>query len=303
MSQNLLPFAYFDGKLVPSAEANVSIATHGLQYGTSAFTGMRTLTEDGAVLVFRLADHAKRLSRGAQLLAGSIPEQEIADAIVEFLKKNAPTQPAYLRPFVYNDGAHPVPALHFTEKKLAIYGLEFPGYLSEAGVTMTFSSFPRVPDLALPARGKIGGAYWTSSAAKTEAQLRGFDDAIMMNLHGKVAEGTGMNVFLVKNGVLITPDITQDILEGITRDSLIQMARSMDMPVVERAVDRSELLFADEVFLSGTAAGVTSVRKIETHDLPEDRPTATRLREAYQRAIRGTLPGFEHWVTKIPLSL
>lgn len=301
MSQNLLPIAYFDGEFVPVHNANVSIATHGLQYGTTVFSGMRTLTEDGAVLVFRLEDHARRLSRGARLLNGSMESEDIAKIIIAFLEKNAPKAPAYLRPFIYCDGAHPVPALHFTEKKLAIYGLEFPGYLSEAGVTMTFSSYPRMPDIVLPARGKIGGAYWTSSAAKTEAQLRGFDDAIMLNTAGKVAEGTGMNLFLVKDGVLITPDITQDILEGITRDSVLQMARHLGIPTVERVVDRSELLFADEVFLSGTAAGVTSVRKIETFDLPENRPIAAKLKEAYQLAIRGKLTGFEHWITRVPI--
>ncbi len=167
---------------------------------------------------------------------------------------------------------------------------------------MTFSSFPRVPDISIPARGKIGGAYWTSSAAKTEAQLRGYDDAIMMNQAGKVAEGSGMNIFMVKDGVLITPDGTQDILEGITRDSLIQVAKSYGIPVEERAVDRSELLFADEVFLSGTAAGVTSVRSIEAHEFSRTRPIADRMRGAYDLAIRGKLPGFEHWVTRVPLA-
>lgn len=302
MSQNFLPYAHFEGRLVPVAEANVPLATHGLQYGTTTFSGMRTLTEDGAVLIFRLADHAKRLSRGAQLLGGQMEESEIAEAILAFVRKNAPTGPAYIRPFVYCAGGHPVPALHYSEKVLGIYGLEFGIYLSEEGAKMTFSSFPRVPDISIPARGKIGGAYWTSSAAKTEAQLRGYDDAIMMNQQGKVAEGSGMNIFLVKDGVLITPDRTQDILEGITRDSLIQVAKSYNLPVEERAVDRSELLFADEVFLSGTAAGVTSVRSIETHEFSRSWPIADRLRAAYADAIRGKLAGFEHWVTRVPIA-
>src|SRR5579862_9485681 len=223
MGPKLLPYAYFESRLVPISEANVSLATHGLQYGTTAFSGMRTLTEDGAVLVFRVEEHAKRLSRGAQLLNGHIETEAIQRAILDFIEKNAPREPAYIRPFVYCAGGHPVPALHFTEKHLGIYGLDFPNYLPD-GVTMTFSSYPRVPDVCLPARGKIGAAYWTSSAAKTEAQLRGFDDAVMLNTRGKVAEGSGMNLFLVKDGALITPDITQDILEGITRDSVLQMA-------------------------------------------------------------------------------
>ncbi len=300
MSQNFLPYATFEGRLVPIAEANVSLATHALQYGTSVFSGMRTLTEDGVILVFRLEEHAKRLSRGAHLLSGNLEPDEVTRAILEFLEKNAPDGPAYLRPFVYCSGGHPVPALHFAEKHLGIYGLEFPGYLPD-GVSLTFSSYPRVPDICLPARGKIGGAYWTSSAAKTEAQLRGFDDAIMLNTRGKVAEGTGMNLFLVKEGVLVTPDITQDILEGITRDSILQVARSFGIPTQERVVDRSELLFADEVFLTGTAAGIAWVKRIESFDLPSAHPIADRLAAAYQLAIRGKLSGFEKWVTRVPI--
>ena len=301
MTANFLPYAWFDGALVPIREANVSISTHALQYGTAAFSGMRTLTEGGEVLVFRLDRHAQRLSRGMQLLNGRLDPAEIERAILDFVARNAPTFPSYIRPFVYASGLDPVPALHRAEKKLAIYGFEFGTYLDSAGVRMTFSSYPRVPDISLPARGKIGGAYWTSSAAKTEAQLRGFDDAIMMNSRGKVAEGSGMNIFLVKDGELITPDITQDILEGITRDSVLQIARKLQIPVHERAVDRSELLFSDEVFLSGTAAGVTPVKSIESYEMGTSRPVTERLQAAYEEAIRGRLAGFEDWVTRVPL--
>jgi branched-chain amino acid aminotransferase len=167
---------------------------------------------------------------------------------------------------------------------------------------MTFSSYPRVPDISIPARGKIGGANWTSSAAKSEAQQRGFDDAIMLNSHGKVAEGSGMNIFLVHDGVLVTPDRNQDILEGITRDSILKIAQFLGIPTEERVVDRSELLFADEVFLTGTAAGVASVRRIEALDLPTARPIAQRLQAAFQEAIRGKLAGFEDWVTPVRIA-
>ncbi|MFI5386655.1 MAG: branched-chain amino acid transaminase [Fimbriimonadales bacterium] len=301
MTANFLPYAWFDGKLVPFAEANVPLATHGLQYGTSAFSGMRTITENGHVLVFRVDEHAKRLSRGAMLLNAVMPAKEIERAILAFVARNGPKEPAYIRPFVYAAGVDPVPALHRVEKKLGIYGLDFGVYFPPEGVRLTFSSYPRVPDIALPARGKIGGAYWTSSAAKTESHLRGYDDAIMLNLQGKVAEGSGMNIFLVKDGVLITPDVTQDILEGITRDSIIRIARKRGIPIQERAVDRSELLFADEIFLTGTAAGVTPVKSIESFELPTSRPIAESLQAAYGEATRGKLAGFEDWVTCVPV--
>jgi branched-chain amino acid aminotransferase len=299
MTSNSLPYAWFDGGLVPVAEAMVPLSTHGLQYGTSAFSGMRTITEDGEALVFRLDEHAKRLSRGAQLLNGSITTDYIERAILEFVAKNAPRVPAYIRPFVYAAGTDPVPALHHAEKKLGIYGFEFGSYLAAEGARMTFSSYPRVPDISLPARGKIGGAYWTSSAAKTEAQLRGFDDAIMLNMSGKVAEGSGMNIFLVKDGVLITPDKNQDILEGITRDSILKIARKLGIPTEERVVDRSELLFADEVFLTGTAAGMAPVRAIEALEFGISGPITVTLQGALAEAIRGKLAGFEDWVTRV----
>jgi branched-chain amino acid aminotransferase len=300
VTANFLPYAWFEGKLVPLDEARVPLSTHGLQYGTAAFSGMRTLTEGGDVLVFRLDEHAKRLSRGAMLLHGSLAAGEIERAILEFVAKNRPLVPAYIRPFVYAAGTDPVPALHRTEKQLGIYGFEFGSYLSGEGARMTFSSYPRVPDVSLPARGKIAGAYWTSSAAKTEGQLRGYDDAIMLNGQGKVAEGSGMNIFLVKEGVLITPDGTQDILEGITRDSVIRIAKKLGIEVRERAVDRSELMFADEVFLAGTAAGVTHVKSIESVEYSSG-PVTEKLQAAYAEALRGKLSGFENWVTRVPL--
>jgi branched-chain amino acid aminotransferase len=299
VTANFLPYAWFEGKLVPLAEAHVPLCTHGLQYGTATFSGMRTLTEGGQVLVFRLDEHAKRLSRGARLLSGEIEASEIERAILEFVAQNKPSVPAYIRPFVYAAGTDPVPALHRVEKQLGIYGFEFGSYLSADGARMTFSSYPRVPDVSLPARGKIAGAYWTSSAAKTEAQMRGFDDAVMLNTQGKVAEGSGMNLFLVRDGIVITPDPSQDILEGITRDSVIRIARKLGLEVVERPVDRSELMFADEVFLTGTAAGVTPVKSIESIEYSRG-PVMEKLQAAYAEAIRGKLAGFEDWVTRVP---
>ncbi len=299
MDPNFLPLAYFDGKLVPYHEATVPLATHGLQYGTTVFSGMRVLGGEGRALVFRLDEHTKRLARGARLLFGEMDRSVIADAVLLLVKATRATKLTYLRPFIYAATQTLIPSLHTSEKKLAIYGFEFSGTLPLEGVTLTFSSYPRVPDASIPGRGKIGGAYWTSSAAKSEAQLRGFDDALLLNAQGKLAEGSGMNVFLVRDGRMITPDLQQDILDGITRDSVITLAKHAGISVEERVVDRSEVWTADEIFLTGTAAGLASVTRIEHQTFPTDRPVTNQLRDLFAEASLGELAGFESWVTRV----
>ena len=154
-------------------------------------------------------------------------------------------------------------------------------------------------DRSLPLRGKISGAYITSSLAKTEAVKSGFDEALLLNSRGKVSEASGMNLFTVRDGVLITPGVDQDILEGITRASVIELARAMGVEVLERAVDKSELFIADEVFLSGTAAKVTPVRRVETTELSADRPVMERIRERLTAITEGRDPAYDHWVSRV----
>jgi branched-chain amino acid aminotransferase len=168
-------------------------------------------------------------------------------------------------------------------------------------VSCRISSWCRQEDRSLPLRGKISGAYITSSLAKTEAVQSGFDEALLLNSRGKVSEASGMNLFLVRDGVLITPGVDQDILEGITRASVLELARDMGIPILERPVDKTELFVADEVFLSGTAAKVTPVRRIESTDLPGDRPVMERLRDRLTAITEGRDSAYDHWVTRIRL--
>ena len=161
---------------------------------------------------------------------------------------------------------------------------------------------PIFEDRSLPLRGKISGAYITSSLAKTEAVQSGFDEALLLNSRGKISEASGMNLFLVRDGQLITPGVDQDILEGITRASVIELAKTMDIPVVERPVDKTELMIADEVFLTGTAAKITPIRQIETTTLNSDRPVMKALKERLVAITQGLDPAFEHWVSRISLS-
>jgi branched-chain amino acid aminotransferase len=299
-----LPYAWFGGKCVPFAEATISVATHALHYGTGAFGGMRALpnpADPREILLFRADRHARRLSQSAKLLLTELTEETILSAITTFLRANEPTCPVYLRPFVYTSDLGIAPRLHNIETDFLIYGLELGDYLSPEGVSCRISSWCRQEDRSLPLRGKISGAYITSSLAKTEAVKSGFDEALLLNSRGKVSEASGMNLFMVRDGVLITPGVDQDILEGITRASVLELAKAMGIPTLERPVDKTELFIADEVFLSGTAAKVTPVRRIETTDLATKRPIMDAIRERLTAITEGRDPAYDHWVTRVRL--
>lgn len=299
-----LPFAWFQGQCVPFDEAKVSIATHALHYGTGAFGGMRAIPDpqnSNAMLLFRAERHAKRLSDSARLLLGELSEETVHIAIEAMLKANRPRKPIYLRPFFYTSDLGIAPRLHNIETDFLIYGLELGDYLSPEGVSCRISSWTRQEDRSLPLRGKISGAYITSSLAKTEAVLSGFDEALLLNSRGKVSEASGMNLFLVRDGKLITPGVDQDILEGITRASVMELAKEMGIEVIERPVDKTELFIADEVFLTGTAAKITPIRQLESTTLGKERPVMNALRQRLIEITEGRDPAYEHWVSRIDI--
>jgi len=300
-----LPYAWFQGKSVPFDEAKVSIATHALHYGTAAFGGMRAIPDPrnaNCFLLFRADKHAKRLSQSAKLLLTELSEQTIIQCLHEFLKCNHPTKPIYIRPFLYTSDLGIAPRLHNIETDFLIYGLELGDYLSPDGVKCRMSSWIRQQDCSLPLRGKISGAYITSSLAKTEAFLSGFDEALLLNSQGKVSEASGMNLFLVRNNKLITPGVDQDILEGITRASVIELALDMNIEVIERPVDKTELFIADEVFLTGTAAKITPIKQIESTALSKHMPVMNSLRKRLIKITQGDPDKFSDWVSKVDLS-
>jgi branched-chain amino acid aminotransferase len=301
---NFLPIAYFQQKFVPFAEANISIATHALHYGTGAFGGIRGIPNPQnpqQILLFRFDRHCQRLSNSAKLLHFDLPATKISAAIIELIQLNKPQNSFYLRPFVYTSDLGIAPRLHNIEKDFFVYGLELGDYLSPDGVSCRISSWARQEDRSLPLRGKISGAYITSSLAKTEAVESGFDEAILVNSQGKISEASGMNIFIVRNGQLITPGYEQDILEGITRDSLITIAKDLGITVVERPVDKSELFVADEVFLSGTAAKVCPVKQVENYHLPSDRPMTLQLREIITAVTENRSDRYQSWVTTVDI--
>ncbi len=299
-----LPYAWFRGKCVPFEDATVSVATHALHYGTAAFGGMRAIpdpNDNSTILLFRADRHAKRLSQSAKLLLTDLPEETILSALTCLLKANKPKKPIYLRPFVYTSDLGIAPRLHNIETDFLIYGLELGDYLSPDGVSCRMSSWTRQEDRSLPLRGKISGAYITSSLAKTEAVLSGFDEALLLNSRGKVSEASGMNLFIVRDGNLITPSVDQDILEGITRASVITIAKDMGINVIERAVDKTELMISEEVFLTGTAAKITPIRTIESTTLNSHRPMMSMLRNRLIEITEGRDQKYQHWITKVSL--
>ncbi|MCW6037347.1 branched-chain amino acid transaminase [Spirulina subsalsa FACHB-351] len=302
---NFLPIAYFQNQFVPFAEAKISIATHALHYGTGAFGGLRGIPDPNnpqQILLFRLDEHCKRLSNSARFLHFDLPADKIQQVIVEFIQKNKPTFSFYIRPFVYTSDLGIAPRLHNIEKDFFVYGLELGDYLSPDGVSCRVSSWHRQEDRSFPLRGKISGAYIASSLAKTEAVESGFDEALLMNSQGKICEASGMNVFMVRNGKLITPSYDQDILEGITRNSIVTLAEHFGIPVIERGIDKTELLIADEVFLSGTAAKITPVKQIENYQLPKVRPITDKLRGKLVAITENRDSDYQDWVYKVPLN-
>jgi branched-chain amino acid aminotransferase len=301
---NFLPIAYFQNNFVPFADAKISIATHALHYGTGAFGGLRGIPDpqkEKQILLFRLERHCQRLSNSAKVLNYNLPPDKIQSVIVDFVKKNNPNTSFYIRPFVYTSDLGIAPRLHNIEKDFFVYGLELGDYLSPEGVSCRISSWYRQEDRSLPLRAKISGAYITSSLAKTEAVESGFDEAILINSQGKVCEASGMNIFIVRDGQLVTPGFDQDILEGITRDSILTLAKDLGIPILERPVDKSELFIADEVFLSGTAARITPVKRVENYDLSQNRPITEKLKDKLTAITENRDSNYQDWV--FPISL
>ena len=299
-----LPFAYFEGNFIPFADAKLSVATHALHYGTAALGGLRGIpdpTDANTILLFRLDRHTDRLSKSAKFLHYDISAEKIFQVITEFVQKNRPDKSFYIRPLVYSSGLGIAPRLHNLEKDFLVYGLEMGDYLAADGVSCRISSWYRQEDRSFPLRGKISAAYITSALAKTEAVESGFDEALLINARGKVCEATGMNLFMVRHGQLITPGYEQDILEGITRDSILTIAKDLGISVCQRPIDKSELMIADEVFLSGTAAKITPVKQIENFQLPDGHPITEKLRQVLSAVTESREPKYQQWVCKIPI--
>lgn len=306
MKSPMLEYAFFEGEIVPFVDAKISIGTHALQYGTGAFAGIRGyLDADGETInIVRLPDHAARLLRSARLLRAELPfdRDSLVRTIISLVERNAPSGDVYIRPFIYKPAVELTPRLRGVGDELAIYMLPMGDYLdTTTGVRAIVSSWKRVADNAIPSRGKLTGAYVNSAFAKDEAQEKGGDEALLLNEQGKVAEGSGCNFFMVRDGVLTTPPISSDILEGITRRSFLRFAEDEGIPVEQREIDRSELYIADEAFFCGTGVQVAPIIAIDGRPIGGGRPgTITmRLRDIFFDVVRGKSERYADWLTPV----
>lgn len=308
MHVSYLPYAYFEGGITPLAEAKVSIATHALQYGTGVFAGIRGyLDQDGSTInIFRLRDHMTRFTQSAGLIKIGLPldVDGLCETAIELTRRNAPTGNVYFRPYAYKAGLDLGPTLAGVADGLALYMLPLDDYYSAGdGLSVMVSSWSRITDNSIPARGKISGAYINSAITKDEATNYGFDDAILLNSRGKVSEGSACNLMMVRRGALVTPPITADVLEGITRRTILQLARDAGIPIEEREVDRTELYVADELFFCGTGVQVTAVTKIDRRPVGVGTPgpITTRLQGTFFDIVRGKNAAYREWLTPVAI--
>ncbi len=301
-------YAFFQGQIVPIEQAKVSIMTHTFNYGTGAFAGIRGYwnAEQEQLYVFRILDHYRRFLNSGKFLLAQVdytPEQ-LAEITVELLAKEGWQQDCYVRPLLYKADEVIGVRLHNLRDEVAIFSLPFGKYIQdEEGAKVCTSSWRRVDDTAIPARGKLIGSYINSALIKSEAMLNGFDEAIVLNQDGHVAEGSAENFFMVRNGVLITTPVHSNILEGITRRTIMQLAREeLDIPVVVRTIDRSELYVADEAFFCGTGVQIVAITSVDHRPVGTGRmgPITQRIRDLYFRIVRGQEPKFMDWLTPIP---
>jgi branched-chain amino acid aminotransferase len=299
--------AFFRGQVVPYGEAQLGLLTHGLNYGTGVFAGIRGYwnQEEGRLFVFRLADHVRRLHESARLLRMSLPlgEDATSDGILALLRAEDLRQDCYVRALAFYADEVIGVRLHGLTPALAAVAVPFGLYINKAdGAHCTVSSWKRPDDNVVPPRGKITGSYINSALAKSDAELAGFDEAILLNSAGMVSEGSGENVFLVRRGTVVTPSLNQSVLEGITRRSLLTLIKDeLRMTVEERPVERGELFLADEIFLTGTAAQITAVTRVDHRPVGTGQmgPVATRLRSLFFDVVRGQSPKYRAWCTPV----
>lgn len=300
---------YFQGAFVPAEDARLSVKTHFMHYGTACFEGIRAYwnPEKQALYLFQAMPHFKRLLRSARILHMQIPldAQAMTDLAVSLLRQNNWHEDTYLRPLVYTSAERIGLGLHGVGADFTMFQTRMGHPLPKAGARVGVSSWRRVDDTMIPARAKITGAYVNSALAKSEAKNHGYDDAILLNADGHVAEGTGMNLFMVKDGQLVTPGVDQNILEGITRQTMITLAKQeLGLTVIERPIDRTELYTCDEILLCGTGIEVLPVTSVDDRVVGDDGrlgPVTDRLVTLYDDVVRGRLPAYMDWLTPVPL--
>jgi branched-chain amino acid aminotransferase len=299
--------AYFKGNIVPYSEAKIGVMTHALNYGTAIFGGIRAYWNDDKeqLYVFRPLDHFKRLIDSTKIMCMEVraTPQELTQISLDLLRADGYRKDIYIRPLVYKSDETIGVRLHGLEDEITMFAIPFDRYVAnDTDAHVTFSSWRRIDDNMIPARGKISGAYVNSALIKTDALRAGFDEALVLTQDGHVSEGSAENIFMLRGGEVITPPLTDNILEGITRRTLIELVeKEIGLRVIERPIDRTEIYLCDEFFMTGTAAQVTAVTQVDYRPIGtgEMGDVTRRLRDLFQEIVRGRNEKYTHWILPV----
>ena len=304
MKFSLSKYIWFDGKLIPLDKAKIPVTTHAIHYGTSIFEGIRAYWNSKNLYVFRLNDHVKRFRNSGKFynITLNFSDREIEKAVIDLCKKNKIKKSCYIRPF-YFVGQYGI-NLHVTRNApthTAIFSFPFGDLFNKNGISATISKWRKFSDLSTPTQAKMGGNYLNSILATQDAKQRGFDEAILLDQFGNVSEAPGENIFLVKNNRLVTPPLSSSALDGITRKSIITLAKDMKLKIKVRKVSKKELKLADEIFLSGTAAEITPIVTIDKKKIGDGKVgNITKLfMDTYSDIVMNKNENYSNWLTAV----
>lgn len=298
---------YFNKQFVPLSEARISIRTNALHYGTGVFEGIRAYwnPKEQQLFAFKLPEHYERMVNNCKVMKLKLDHdmKELCAITVDLLRRNQPKEDTYIRPIAYLSSEGLGPKLIGYETGFAIYTIPLGEYIdTSVGIKVGFSSWRRISDNTIPARCKVTGGYVNSALARTEAMEQGYDEAIFLTQDGFISEGSAENIFLIRGGTLITPDLSADILEGITRQVLIELSREeLGLEVIERSVGRSELYLCDEAFLCGTGAQVSPIIEVDRRPLSNGKigPVTSKIQQLYFQVVKAEHEKYQHWCTPV----
>ncbi len=298
-------YAYVEGKFVPLLEAKISIMTHAFLYGSAIFEGIRGYfnSEQDEVFILRLVDHYTRMKNNGRILMLELEQtaQQLADLTVELVRKCGYREDIYIRPMAYKS-AQRIGLKWDQQHEFLAFAVPMGSYLTkERALNLMVSSWRRIQDNAIPPRAKVSGSYVNVSLAAAEAREGGFDEGILLNEDGTVSEAAGMNIFIVRGGKLITTPVYDNVLEGITRSAVFEIAGELNIPCEERSMNRSELYACDEVFLCGTGAEITGAGYIDRRKIGNGTtgPVTKKIQEVYFQAVRGNIQRYQKWLTPV----
>ena len=295
---------WFDGKFLKWEEAKIPVTTHALHYGTGVFEGIRAYATHKNLHIFRLREHMLRLHRSASVYSFLVKYtvDELCDATLNLLRRNNIRESCYIRPLTFV-GLHGIDLNITPESPTHVVIIVFPfaRYFKSEGINTCVSSWRRIHDTSTPPMSKAAGNYLNSILATQESKNNGYDESILLDRDGNVSEAAGENIFLIRRNVIYTPHIGSSALEGITRDTAITISKSLGYEVIERPIPRTELYFADELFLTGTAAEITAILSVDRHVISSGKegPITRRIRETYSRLVTGEIKDYTNWLTAV----